>query len=158
MNVVDHAYSPDLWHRRFGHISQKSLEVLSKGKHLSNLKNTHLNLCTYFFCRQAAYNLVYKEGHIIKEDLCVEVDSHRHVRSYGVQAFNKPWYFVNFIDDCSRKLWVYMIMSKDQVLDYFQNFHVAVERETGLLLKAVYYDNGDEYTGLFEEYCIKHAI
>ena len=33
MNVADHDSSLDLWHRRLGHISQKGLEVLVKGKH-----------------------------------------------------------------------------------------------------------------------------
>ena len=51
-----------------------------------------------------------------------------------------------------------MIKSNDQLLDYFQKFHVAVEQETGLSLKAVHFDNGNEYTGLFEEFCRKHGI
>ena len=39
-------------------------------------------------------------------------------------------YFVTFIDDCSRKLWVYVLMTKDQVLDVFKQFQASVERET----------------------------
>ena len=31
-------------------------------------------------------------------------------------------YFVTFIDDCSRKLWVYVLKTKDQVLGVFKQF------------------------------------
>ena len=51
-----------------------------------------------------------------------------------------------------------MIRSKDQVLNYFQKFHVVVKQETWLLLNAVHSDNEGEYTSLFEEYCRKHWI
>ena len=50
-----------------------------------------------------------------------------------------------------------MIRNKDQVLDYFQKLHVAVEQETGLSLQAVCSDNRREYTDLFNEYCKKHG-
>ena len=38
-------------------------------------------------------------------------------------------YFVTFIDDCSSKLWVYVLKSKDQVLGVFKQFQASVERE-----------------------------
>ena len=46
MNMLDHDSSLDLWHRWLKHISQKDLEVIVKKKHLPNLKNTLLDLCT----------------------------------------------------------------------------------------------------------------
>ena len=44
------------------------------------------------------------------------------------------------------------------MLDCFQKFHVAVERETELPLKAVCSDNRGECICQFEEYCRKHEI
>ena len=40
-------------------------------------------------------------------------------------------YYVTLIDDHSRKVWVYALKFKDQVLDVFKYFHVKVERQTG---------------------------
>ena len=40
-------------------------------------------------------------------------------------------YFVTFINDFSKKLWAFMLKSKDQVLSVFKEFHVMVEREFG---------------------------
>ncbi|GKF90332.1 hypothetical protein Tco_0264295 [Tanacetum coccineum] len=35
-----------------------------------------------------------------------------------------------FIDDHSRKVWVYTLKTKDQVLDVFKQFYALVERQT----------------------------
>ncbi len=67
-------------------------------------------------------------------------------------------YFVTFIDDHSRKVWVRLLKSKDQVLEAFKEFHARVERETGRKLKYVRFDNGGEYRGPFEAYCSSHGI
>jgi len=45
-----------------------------------------------------------------------------------VKSFSGALYFVTFIDDCSKKLWVYALQRKDQVLEKFKKFHAMVER------------------------------
>ena len=67
-------------------------------------------------------------------------------------------YFVTFIDDCSRKLWVYVLKTKDQVLCVFKQFQASVERETGKKVKCIRTYNGGEYCGLFDEYCNHQGI
>jgi transposase InsO family protein len=67
-------------------------------------------------------------------------------------------YYVTFIDDHSRKVWIFALKTKDQVLDVFKVFHMKIERETGRQLKCVRADNGGEYRGLLEEYCRSHGI
>ena len=67
-------------------------------------------------------------------------------------------YFVTFIDDHSRKVWVFALKSKDQVLDAFKELHARIERETGRKVKCVRADNGGEYRGPFEYYCRLHGI
>ena len=54
-------------------------------------------------------------------------------------------YFVTFIDDHSRKLWAYILKSKDQVLEVFKQFQALVERQTGKKLRCIRTDNGEEY-------------
>ena len=45
-----------------------------------------------------------------------------------MKSFGGALYFVTFIDYYSRKLWVYALKSKDQVLEKFKEFHASVER------------------------------
>lgn len=61
-------------------------------------------------------------------------------------------YFVTFIDDASRKVWVFVLKSKDQVAAVFEIFHRLVERQTGKKLRCIRTDNGGEYTGVFHQY------
>ena len=82
-------------------------------------------------------NCLHKE--LVHTNLCyVDASSHR-----GGQ------YFVTFIDDFSRKLWAFVLKSKDQVLSVFKEFHVGAEREFGQKLKVVRTYNGGEYRGQF---------
>ena len=67
-------------------------------------------------------------------------------------------YFVTFIDDHSRKLWVYALKTKDQVLEVFKQFQALVERQTGKKLKCIRTDNSGEYCGPFDEYCREQGI
>ena len=46
-------------------------------------------------------------------------------------------YFVSFIDDYSRKVWVSLLKIKDHVLEAFKKFHAKVDRETGKKLKSI---------------------
>ena len=54
---------------------------------------------------------------------------------------------------------MYLLKSKDQVFQNFQQFHAMVERKTGKPLKCLRTDNRGEYISHeFKEYCSKHGI
>lgn len=59
-------------------------------------------------------------------------------------------YFIIFIDEYSRKIWVFVWKFKDQVFGVFKHFHASVERENGRKLKCVKVDNGGKHKGPFE--------
>ena len=42
-----------------------------------------------------------------------------------------------FIDDNNKKLWAFVLKTKDQVLSVFKEFHATTEREFGPNLKAL---------------------
>ena len=75
-----------------------------------------------------------------------------------VRSFGGVLYFVTFIDDHSRKLWVHVLKSKDQVLDAFKEYQASVKRETRKKLKCICTNNGGEYCGPFDAYCRKQGI
>eukprot|EP01018_Ginkgo_biloba_P002375 Gb_15908 [translate_table: standard] len=68
-------------------------------------------------------------------------------------------YFLTFIDDYSRKVWIYPLREKSQKFAVFKQFKELVERQTGLKLKVVRSNNGGEYTSKkFNQYCKDHGI
>lgn len=44
---------------------------------------------------------------------------------FNPQTLGGSRYFVTFIDDYSRNIWVYTLRTKDQVLDVFKQFQVS---------------------------------
>ena len=55
-------------------------------------------------------------------------------------------YYVTFIDDYSRKTWVYFLKSKDEVFGKFKEFKALVENLSKRKIKIVGSDNGGKYT------------
>ncbi|KAH9650145.1 hypothetical protein KPL70_026248 [Citrus sinensis] len=55
-------------------------------------------------------------------------------------------YFVTFVDDFSRRVWVYTMRAKDEVLEIFVKWKKLVETQTGRKIKVLRSDNGGEYT------------
>jgi transposase InsO family protein len=68
-------------------------------------------------------------------------------------------YFVTFIDDFSKKIWIYFIANKNQVLSKFQHLVNLLETSTGRRVQALRSDNGGEYTSAdFRDYCLAKGI
>ena len=68
---------------------------------------------------------------------------------------------MTFIDDYSRKTWIYFLKSKeaDEVLDKFREFRAWVENQSGKKIKVLRSDNGGEYTfGGFVDFCSEVGI
>jgi hypothetical protein len=77
-----------------------------------------------------------------------------HVSSLGGSR-----YYVTFIDDATRKTWVYCIQQKCYVFDNFKKWKALVENEKGKKLKCLRSDNGGEYCSKeFDDYYSYHAI
>ena len=68
--------------------------------------------------------------------------------SYGGEK-----YYVLFVYDFSRKVWVYVLKIKVDVFNMFKQFRVMVEKITRSTIKCLRMDNGGEFTSLeFEKY------
>ena len=49
-------------------------------------------------------------------------------------------YFMSFIDDYSRKTWVYLLKQKSQAFDVLKSFKVMAEKETNRFIKVLISD------------------
>jgi transposase InsO family protein len=68
-------------------------------------------------------------------------------------------YYVTFIDDFSRKTWIYFMKTKDEVFSRFQEFKAQTENLTGKKIKVLRTDNGGEYTSNdFSDFCKEAGI
>jgi transposase InsO family protein len=68
-------------------------------------------------------------------------------------------YYVTFINDHSRRTWIYFPKTKSEVFKRFQEFKVLVENQTGRKIKVLRSDNGGEYTSTeFGYFCTQEGI
>jgi hypothetical protein len=51
-------------------------------------------------------------------------------------------YYLSFIDDYSRKTWIYFLKSKDKVFSKFKEFKVLIENLSERKIKILRSDNG----------------
>ena len=143
----------DVWHRRLGHMSEKGLQLLAKKQLLLNVTGIPLKTCIdclsgkqhrVSFVKTASHTNKVHALDLVYSDVCGPMRT---------KTLGGALYFVTFIDDASRRVWVYALKSKDEVFGVFKLFHAMVERETGRSLKCIRTDNGGEYIGDFHEYC-----
>ena len=58
-------------------------------------------------------------------------------------------YFITFIDDYSRYMYLYFLNAKSEALDAFKIFKAEVEKQCGKQIKIVRSDRGGEYYGRY---------
>ena len=132
-----------LWHMRLGHMSVKGLLELHKRKLLIGIKTCSLDFCKFcVFGKQHKLSLKQVE-HTTKGIL-----DYVHTFFWGPTLFwskGGAEYFLTFIDDYSRKVWVYFMKHNSEVFEQFKLWKVQVEKATGRKVKYLRSDNGGEY-------------
>ena len=69
------------------------------------------------------------------------------------------YYFLAFIDDFSRKNWIYFLKQKSETFSRFQEFKVEAEKQSGRYLKVLRSSGGGEYESKeFIEFCKQNVI
>ena len=149
-----------LWHLRFGHLSLGSLVHMSKTqmvRGIPSLNDTNQECEACALGKQARNPFPKEEAWRAKCPLeLVHTDVCGPMRTPSIGGSK---YILSFIDDFSRKTWVYFLHEKSQVFEKFKSFKSFVEKQSGLSLKVLRSDNGGEYTSQqFESFLKEHGI
>lgn len=68
-------------------------------------------------------------------------------------------YLLTFVDDYSRKVFVYFLKNKSETFETFVNFKNYIEKQTEKKLKIIRTDNGGEYMSVnFKNFLVKNGI
>lgn len=156
--VADKGIDSNTWHYKLGHMSEKGMKILHSKSKLEGLKSLDLEFCedcVFGKQKKVTFSKVGKPPKAERLELVhTDVWGQTQVPSLGGSS-----YFVTFIDDATKKLWVYPMKHKSDVFDVFKKWKALVENETYLKLKCLRSDNGGEYYSKeFEEYCTKNGI
>ena len=149
--------SVSLWHRRLGHMSKYAMKELSRSGYLPGFNFSDFSICEHCLYGKQTQT-PHKKGSSRKAEPLQLVHSNV-CGPMPMASMGGALYFVTFIDDFSRKVWVYSIRRKDQVLSIFQRFVALVETQTGKKVKCLRSDNGGEYVSkAFQDFCDTKGI
>jgi hypothetical protein len=147
-----------LWHRRLAHIHYRALPAL--GKMVTGL--LEIQVQHNGVCRGCALGKNVKGSFLSSDSRSKAILD--LILSYVcgpmiVASLNGYLYYVLFIDDHSRKTWIYFLKTKDGALTRFQEFKAQVKNLTGRKIKVLISDNGGEYTSKdFSGLCFETRI
>ena len=145
-----------MWHRRLGHMSERGLKVLAERNLIPGLKTVDLPFCEHCVISKQ-HRLKFAKSTARSKHILDLI--HSDVWESPEMSIGGAKYFVSFIDDYSRRLWVYPIKKKSDVYPVFKEFKAQVELETGKRIKCLRTDNGGEYTdGDFLTFCKQEGI
>ncbi|KAH9682249.1 hypothetical protein KPL71_027276 [Citrus sinensis] len=145
-----------MWHLKLGHMSEQGLKILPERKLLPRLKSVSLPFCEHCVISKQ-HRLKFNRS--IARSKCILDLIHSDVWESPDISMGGAKYMVTFIDDYSRRCWVYPIKKKSNVFPVFKEYKARVELESGKKIKCLRMDNGGEYTdGEFLVFCKQEGI
>ena len=103
----------ELWHRRLGHVSEKGLVELCKQGLLCGDKVEKLNFSEYY-----VYDKAYRAKFGVGQQRTKGNLDLIHADLWGPSrtlSYSGARYFLTCVDDFSRKSWIHILKTKDEV-------------------------------------------
>ncbi|MCH85501.1 retrovirus-related pol polyprotein from transposon tnt 1-94 [Trifolium medium] len=152
--------STQLWHDKYGHLSFKGLNTLSRKQMVNGLPELEEieENCADCLSGKQHRDTVPKQANwrasmkleLIHSDICGPITP---------QSNGGNRYFMTLTDDYSRKTWSYILKEKSNAFEVLKNFKALVEKETGCSILCLRTDRGGEYTSNeFNEFCSNEGI
>lgn len=150
VNLLHKNSQAELWHKRLGHFHAKGIQRMLHFGAVRGLPSLKFSgqPCTGCQLGKQAKTKIPKEAtfqateilQLIHSDVC---------GPFRTNSLGGARYFVTFIDDFSRKTWIYFLSHKSQVLTKFQHLVNLLRNSTGKTIQALRTDNGGEYTSSY---------
>lgn len=150
-----------IWHRRLGHLNRFDmikLKGMSEGYDLEETCNQNCESCIKGKQVKKSFKKSLSRAtgllNLIHSDLCGPMEN---------ESFGGARYMLTFLDDHSRKAFVYFLKEKSEVPETFVKFKKFVENQTERKIKVLRTDNGGEYVNnrlknILEDAGIKHQL
>ncbi|GAA0169470.1 hypothetical protein LIER_40766 [Lithospermum erythrorhizon] len=149
-----------LWHQRYGHLSYKGLNTLHEKKMVQSMPNFKTEKLTCADClsgkqtrKAIPHHTSWRANNVLElvyADLCGPITP---------PSSSGKRYFLNIVDDFSRKGWLYLLSCKSETFEHFKKFQNLVENETGMSIKCFRSDRGGEFNSAeFNAYCEEKGI
>lgn len=150
----------NIWHKRFAHVNHKAIRTMQYKGMVKGLPNVcgKTMVCETCNMGKQSRGIIPKKAvwrsmkrlELVHTDLCGPITP-------ASQSGKR--YVLVFIDDFTRKTWVYFLKNKSESFETFKKFKVFVETEVGTKIKTLRSDRGGEFTShSFNEFCEQNGI
>ena len=157
-NVAEGDSCSCLCHDRLGHMSAKGMKMLVAKGALEGLKSVDMCLCESCVMgkqKRVSFTKTSREPKKVRLEMV-------HTNVWGpspVSSLGGSRFYVSFIDDFSRKGWVYFMKHKSDVFETFKKWKAEVENQTCLKVNCLRSDNRREYDkSEFKAFCAAKGI
>lgn len=144
-----------LWHCRYAHLSQKGLRTLQLKKMVRGLPQLPASTAVCEDCMKGKQHRdpipkksqwrATQKLQLIHADICGPITP---------ASNSQKRYILCFIDDYSRKAWIYFLLEKSEAFYYFKCLKMLVEKESSLPIMCLRTDRGGEFNSAeFNEFC-----
>lgn len=152
--------SANEWHSKLGHLCYKHMCKLRNGGATGvNFTDDDGSIKNCVKCAKAKLTRAPFKNSNVETTKALEL-VHTDVNGpMEVESIGGPRFVVTFIDNFTRKVFIYLIRQKSDVFERFLEFKNYVELQTECKIKRVRSDNGTEYTcNRFVEFFKKTGI
>lgn len=148
----------ELWHKRMAHLHHGSLRVLREiVTGLPQFSTEHQQVCRG--CALGKYTKTSFPSNEHKATSILELVHYDVCGRMPTVCLSGHEYYVTFIDDYSKKTWIYFLKAKGEAFSRFQEFKVLVENQTRKKIKVLRSNNGGENTSNeFQDFCTQEGI
>lgn len=143
-----------LWHRKLGHPGYQSMSFLREYVPELQIPSGKCEICVR--AKHSKKPFKSSERHSDKPLQLIHMDVCGPLPEPSLGGHR---YFVTFIDDFSKKVFLYVLSGKDEVFEKFKQFRAEAENQTERRIKAIKSDNGREFKNRkFDELCKAEGI
>lgn len=148
----------ELWHRRMAQLHHGAFKMLRDMViDLPKFNTNHHDVCRVY-----ALGNYTKTPFPSSDNRAIGILDLVHSDVYGLVShvsLTGCEYYVTFIDNHSKKTWIFFLKTKDKVFKRFQEFKSLVENQTWKKIKVLRLDNGGEYTSIeMKDFCRSAGI
>lgn len=158
--VASAVTSSEIWHRRLGHVNSNYLNRMQDAvegftlDRKTNISKTSCIVC----CEGKQSRLPFPHNgnrseellHTVHTDIC---------GPFSNVSLGGSRYYILFVDDYSRMIFVYFIKNKSDAFGCFQKYKAVVEKQINKKIKILRSDNGKEFCNKeFDNYLTKEGI
>jgi hypothetical protein len=151
-----------IWHKQVGHVNFQHLKLIEKQNLVRGLPKFGIEKVMLEICeachlgKQVRHPFLTQTTHVSSKPLEMIHSDGWTTKTKSIRGCK---YYMSFIDDHTRKVWVHFMKHKGEVFQHFFNFKTMVEKEKGVNIKCLRSDGGGEYfSNEFSEYLKKHGI